>query len=138
MEYEFWYCFDDIKHFVSGRKKKYVLDWPIVPNTWPVKIVSNLSREKVLALEDAGFQLQQRGALSPCHRLLTIATLPIPRLYFCMSPNPDAHPTFRFGKTMRRNPTTLLADYKNKWESAGLMKGYYVVGVTAIPYWALE
>jgi hypothetical protein len=51
-----------------------------------------------------------------------------------MPPNPDAHPTFRFGKTMRCNPTTPLADYKNKWESAGLMEDYYVVGVTAIPY----
>ena len=28
-------------------------------------------------------------------------------------------------------PTT---DHKNIWESAGLMDGYYVVGVTAIPY----
>ena len=29
VEYEFWFCPDDIKHCVSGRKKKYVLDWPI-------------------------------------------------------------------------------------------------------------
>ena len=36
---------------------------------------------------------------------------------------------------MRRNPTTPIADYKNKaWESTGLMGGYYVVGVTTIPY----
>jgi hypothetical protein len=72
--------------------------------------------------------------LSPRRRLSTIATLPIPRSHFSIPPNPDAHPTFRFGKTVRRNPTAPLADHKNKWESAGLMEGYYVVGVTAIPY----
>ena len=27
-----------------------------------------------------------------------------------------------------------MADHKNKWESIGLMDGYYVVGVTTIPY----
>jgi hypothetical protein len=36
--YEFWFCPDDIKHCVSASKKKYVLDWPIVPKMWPVKI----------------------------------------------------------------------------------------------------
>jgi hypothetical protein len=51
-----------------------------------------------------------------------------------MPPNPDAHPTFRFGKTMCYYPTTLLADHKNKWKSAGLMEGYFVVVVTVIPY----
>ena len=38
MEYEIWFCPDDIKRCVSGSKKKYVLDWPIVPNMWPVKM----------------------------------------------------------------------------------------------------
>jgi hypothetical protein len=33
VEYEFWFCPDDIKCCVSGSKKKYMLDWPIVPNT---------------------------------------------------------------------------------------------------------
>lgn len=48
---------DDIKHCVSGSKK-YVLDWTILPNTWPVKIGTNLSKEEVLACKDVGFQLQ--------------------------------------------------------------------------------
>jgi hypothetical protein len=52
-------------------------------------------------------------------------------------PNPDAHPTFRFRKTVRRYPTTPLTAHKNKWESARLIEGYYVVGVTAIPYMGL-
>ena len=64
VEYEFWFCLEDIKRCVSGSKKKHMLDWPIVPNTWSVKIGTNLLREEVLALEDVGFQLQQREALS--------------------------------------------------------------------------
>ena len=134
VEYEFWFCLDDIKRCVSDTKKTYVLDWPTVPNTWPVKMGTNLSREEVLALEDAEFQLQQKEELSPRRRLSTIPTLPIPCSHFSMPLNPDAHLTFRFGKSVRRNLTTPTADHKNKWESVGLMDGYYVVGVTAIPY----
>jgi hypothetical protein len=89
---------DDIKRCISGTKKIYVLDWLIVSNTWPVKIGTNLSREDVLAFENAGFQLQQMKALSPCRRLSTISNL---RSHFSMPPSPDAHPTFKFGKTMR-------------------------------------
>jgi hypothetical protein len=55
VEYEFWFCPDDIKRCVSGTKKKYVLDWPTMPNTWPVEMYVNLSREEVLALEVAEF-----------------------------------------------------------------------------------
>ena len=60
---------------MSGNKKKYVLDWPIVLNTWPVKIGTNLSRGKVLALEDVrgrhcllvvGFQQSQLSPSLAC------------------------------------------------------------------------
>ena len=119
---------------MSGSKKKYVLDWPTVPNTWPMKIGTKLSREEVLALEDVEFQLQQREALSPRCMLSTITILPISRSHFSMPPNPNAHPTFGFGKTLHCNPTAPLADHKKQWESTGLMEYYYVVGVTSIPY----
>ena len=55
-------------------------------------------------------------------------------MHSIMALNSDAYPTFRFGKTVRRNPTTLTANYKNKWENVGFMNGYYVVGITTIPY----
>ena len=134
VEYEFWFYPDDIKHCISGTKKIYVLDWPTMLNIWPVKMGTNLSREEVLSLEDAGCQVQQREALSPRRRLSTIPTFPISHSHFCMPLNPDAHPTFRFGKLVHRNLTASTADYKNKWESVGFMDGYYMVGVTAIPY----
>ena len=82
VEYEFWFCPDDIKHCVSGTKKKYVLDWPIVPNTWPMKMGTYLSREEVLALKDVGFQLQEKKALSPRRRFSTIPTISILRSHF--------------------------------------------------------
>ena len=87
---------------------KNVLNWPIVPNTWPVKISTNLSKNEVVAFEDAWFQLQQGEALSPRRRFSTIATFSIPRSQFYMPSNPEAHPELRFGKTVCRNPTTPL------------------------------
>jgi hypothetical protein len=134
VEYAFWFCPDDIKRCVNGNKKKYVLDWPVVPNIWPMKIGINISRQKVLALEDVGFQLKQREALSPRRRLSTTAMLPIPRTDFHVPLNADAHPTSKFGKFVRCNLSAPTIDHKNKWESVGLMDGYYVVGITAIPY----
>ena len=57
MEYMFWFCLDDIKCCMNDKKKKYVLVWPIVLNTWLVNRGTNLSREEVLALENIGFQM---------------------------------------------------------------------------------
>jgi hypothetical protein len=72
--------------------------------------------------------------LSTRHRLSTIPTFSIICSHFCMPLNSDVHPTFKFGKTMRRNPTTPTTYHKNKCNNVGLTDGYYVVGVTAIPY----
>lgn len=90
--YEYWFCRDDIKCCVNCEKK-CVLDWLIVPSTWPMNIGINMFKKEVLMLEVAGFQLQQREALSPHCKLLTIATIFIPWLQFWVALNPDAHPT---------------------------------------------
>ena len=73
---------NDIKRCVSENKKKYVLDWHVVPRIWPMKIGTNLSRQEISALEDVEFQLQRKEVFSPRCRLLTIAMLPIPRIDF--------------------------------------------------------
>jgi hypothetical protein len=70
--------------------------------------------------------------------LSTIAMLPIPRTGFHVPLNSDAHPTSRFGKSVRRNLAPPTVDHKNKWESVGLMDGFYVVGITVIPYPGFE
>ena len=87
-----------------------------------------------MALEDARFQLQQKELISPHRRLSTIAMLPIPWTDFQVPLKLDAHPTSRFGKMVRRNLGALTTYHKNKCESIGLIHGYYVVGMTAIPY----
>jgi hypothetical protein len=45
VEYTLWFFYNDIKHCISGNKK-YLLDWPIVLNTWPEKIGTKLCREE--------------------------------------------------------------------------------------------
>ena len=53
----FSYYAVNIKCYVSVNRTKYVLDWPIVPNMWLVKIGTNIFEEEMVALEDAGFHL---------------------------------------------------------------------------------
>lgn len=57
VEYEYWFCRDDIKCCVNGSKKKYVMEWVIVPSTRPMNIGTNMFKEEVLTLEDTEFQL---------------------------------------------------------------------------------
>jgi hypothetical protein len=62
VKYEFWFCPDDIKCCVNENNKKYVLDRHVVINIWLVKIGTNLSKQEILTLEDARFQLHQKEA----------------------------------------------------------------------------
>ena len=55
VEVDLWFCADGIKRCVSRNKKAWVLDWLAIPPTWPIKLGTNLTREEVFALEDAGF-----------------------------------------------------------------------------------
>ena len=88
----FWFCADDINRCVKGTKKSFVIDWPSIPQTWPMKRSTNLSMEAILALEKARFQLQQRGALSPCRQFLLATSMPLLRGHFPIPLNPDTHP----------------------------------------------
>ena len=77
------------------------------------------------ALEDIGFQLQQRQAMSPRRRLGTIPNLPIPQSHFHVLANPSVHPNTWFSKAIRQNSSASLLEHRNKWESAlhGIMGG---------------
>ena len=101
---------------------------------WPVKIGTNLTIEEVLALEDAGFQLQQREALSPRRQFQTVKNLPIPRIQFPGPGAPDTHPALRNNKNVRRSSTAPTAEHRNKWESASLMDGIYISDVVTVPH----
>ena len=131
---EFWFCADDINRCVKGTKKSFVVGWPSVPMTWPVKKGTNLSMKEILALEEAGFQLQQRGALSPRRQFQNAANMPLPRSHFPTPVNPDSHPTTRDGFAIRRSSDAPTPEHRNKWSSAGLMNNCHVTSVTSIPY----
>ena len=62
---QFFFCNDDIERCVKGTKRKWIISVPEIPATWPVKKGTNLTKQEILALEAAGFQLPQRQAISP-------------------------------------------------------------------------
>ena len=62
---QFFFCNDDIECCVKGTKRKWVISMPEIPAIWPVKRGTNLSKQEILALEAAGFQLPQQQAISP-------------------------------------------------------------------------
>ena len=134
VEAEFWFCADDVNRCVKGNKKPWMSGWPPVPTTWPVKMGTNLTRQEVAALEDAGFQLQQRGTMSPRRQFQSSADMPLLRSDFPVPDHPDHHLTLRNNYSIRRNPDAPTAEHRNKWDSAALMNGCFVTGVTAIPY----
>jgi hypothetical protein len=117
---------------VKGSKRKWIIDWPEVPEVWPVLSGTHLNREETLILQHAGFQLQQRPTLSPL-RLFNMSKI-FNTILFDQPPpkNPDVYPTVRNNRTIRRIGNTPTIEQRNKWESAGNIKGQ-ILGVTLIP-----
>ena len=62
---DFWFCWDDIQRCVKGTKQIWIIDWPQVPDIWPVLSGTNLNGEETLLLQHTGFQFQERLSLSP-------------------------------------------------------------------------
>ena len=130
---QFFFCNDDIERCVKGTRRKWVQHRPDVPDVWPVLTGTNLTLQEVLALEEGGFQLQQREDVSP-RRLFgdssnvasSMAELPTPALA-------DQYPTLRFGKKIRRSNNGPCVQQRNKWESALNVDGQ-ITSVTMIPH----
>ena len=63
---QFFFCTDDIEKCVKGSRHKWVIPYsntlqrPPIPTIWLVKIGTNLIRSKIVAVENAGFQLLQK------------------------------------------------------------------------------
>jgi hypothetical protein len=128
---DFWFCPDDIERCVKGSKRSWVLDWPQVPNVWPVLSGTNLTREETLLLQDAGFKLQERPSMSP-RRMFALSNLfEAPVFDHPGPPNPEVHPSTRNSKSVRRNANIPTAEHRNKWESARNIKRM-VLGVTVL------
>jgi hypothetical protein len=109
---EFFFSNDDIERCVKGTKWRWVKSRPDVPNVWPVKIGTNLTRKEILELERAGFQLPQRIVISP-RRLFRMEELPSNLSSYRIPMSPNEHPKIRSHKNIRRIrnvPTTKQAN----------------------------
>ena len=82
---DFWFYPDDIARCVKGTKRRWVLDWPEVPEVWLVLSRTNLNREETLFLQHAGFRLQERPVLSP----RGYSTCPEFSVLFCLTTLPQ-------------------------------------------------
>ena len=130
---DFWFCWDDIERCVKGSKRKWVIDWPEIPEVWPVLTGTDLNREETLLLQHAGFCLQARPTLSP-RRLFNMSKIFNTVLYDQPPPkNPDAYPTVRNNRAIRRLANAPTTEQRNKWESAGNVRGQ-ILEVTLLPF----
>ena len=129
---EFFFCNDDIERCVKGTKRRWVKSKPEVPNVWPVKIGTNLSRKEILDLEQAGFQLPQRPVISP-RRLFGVEELPAHLSSYPVPASPDEYPKIRSGKKIRRLKTVPTPKQANMIASSLILKGQ-VRKVTMIPH----
>jgi hypothetical protein len=118
---------------MKGSKRSWVLDWPQVPDVWPVLSGTNLTREETLLLQDAGFKLQEQQSMSPRRIFMLSNLFEAPVFDHPNPPNLDIHPTSRNSKSIRRNVNAPTAKHRNKWESARNIKGT-VLGVTVLPF----
>ncbi len=55
--HKFWFCANDLTHYLGRTRKKYCVNRPLVPSTWLVQIDTNLTQFEVIALEEAIFIL---------------------------------------------------------------------------------
>jgi hypothetical protein len=128
---DFWLCPDDIERCVKGSKRSWILDWPQVPDVWPILSSTNLTREEILLLQDAGFKLQERSSMSP-RRMFALSNLfEAPVFDHLGPPNPDVHPSTWNSKSVWRNANAPMAEHRNKWKSARNIKGT-VLGISVL------
>ena len=79
---EFVFCPDDIERCVKGIRRKWVRKFsdhqnkPPIPPVWPVKVGTNLTRQEIFNLENAGFQLPPKERITPT-RLFTNSAPPL-------------------------------------------------------------
>jgi hypothetical protein len=118
---------------VKGTKCSWVLNWPQIPDVWPILSGTSLTRQETLLLQDAGFKLQEYPSMSP-RRMFTLSNLFEAHVFDHPGPpNLDIYPTTRNYKTIWRNANAPTAEHRNKWESARNIKGT-ILGVTVLPF----
>jgi hypothetical protein len=129
---EFFFCNDDIERCVKGTKRRWMNSRPDVPNVWPVKIGTSLSRKEILDLERIGFQLLQRAVISP-RRLFEMEELPSNLSSYSIPASPNEHPKIKSGKNIRRIKNVPTTKQANNCASSLTLEGQ-IRKVTMIPH----
>jgi hypothetical protein len=129
---EFFFYNDDIERCVKGTKRRWVKSRPDVPNIWPVKIGTNISRKEILDLERVGFQLPQRTVISP-KRLFGMEELPSDLSSYPIPVSSNEHPKVRSGKNIWRIKNAPTTKQANNCVSSLTLKGHHRK-VTMIPH----
>jgi hypothetical protein len=63
--HKFWFCEDDLIHYVGGIGRKYSVDRPLVPSTWPMQEGIDLTQFEVTTLEEVRFVLCKACKCAP-------------------------------------------------------------------------
>ena len=113
-----WFCCDNIERCLKWYKRQFVMDWPTIPNTWPMKIGTKLTRQEILALEEVGFQLEEHGEISPREHFGGPSTTSMDIINHPKLANPNDYATTWYGKVVRCNLKAPVVDHYNKWKSA--------------------
>ena len=107
---QFFFC-SDIERCVKGSCRKWIIPYfdtqerPHVSTIWPVKIGTNLTRNKIVALENAGFQLPQREHV-PLNRSFNNFALLVEFSSLQVPENPDHFPGTRKSKCVQQSNTS--------------------------------
>jgi hypothetical protein len=128
---QFFYCDDDIERCVKGSKRRWVKSKPDVPDIWPVKLGTNLTKKEILALENTSFHLPQRVVISP--RRLFGSDIPVDVASYPTPPFLDDHPKARSGKNIRRNKKAPTTKHANNCASTLTLKAH-MRQITMIPH----
>jgi hypothetical protein len=107
---------------VRGTKPPWILEWPHIPDVWPVLSSTHLTCQDTLLVQDAVFKLQERPSMSPRRKFTFIGL-----------PNPDIYLTTWNSNSISRNANAPMAKHHNKWESMRHIKGT-ALGVTILPF----
>ena len=129
---EFFFCNDDIECCVKGTKHRWVKSRPDVPNVWPVKIGTNLSRKEILDLKLTSFQLPKRAVISP-KRLFGMEELLSDFSSYPIPASLEEHPKIKSGKNIQRIKNVPTTKQANNCTSSFTLEGQFWK-VTMIPH----
>ena len=134
---QFFFCSNNIERCVKDSRRKWIIPYsdtqerPPVPTVWLVKIGTNLIRSKIVALENAGFQLPQREHV-PLNRSFNNFAIPMDFSSLQVPENPDHFLGTRKSKCVRRSNTGPFSKQLLSINSAMALEAS-ILKVTMIP-----